>query len=300
MKREISMLFAGALSVLTPSCLPDDCGTVMESDLRAPAVPLVTIDPYTSAWSTTDCLYDSSVKHWTGKDFPLLGVIRVDDTDYRFMGEQTPLFDRTARQLSVDVQATQTHYTFDCGPVQLKLTFTAPLLTDDLKRFSRPVNYLTYSVSSTDERMHEVQFRFEVSDRWALNTPDQPSVSEVSEQGGLIFLKTGSTAQDILAKKGDDLRIDWGYFYLAAERENTEYGKLILIRKLGMTKRASGKIMLGYDDLYSIQYFGENLRPYWNADGKSSIVEQFQAAHRDYKKLNQACSDFDLQLRKDA
>ena len=37
---------------------------------------LVTIDPYTSAWSTTDNLYDSPVKHWTGKDFSLLGVAK--------------------------------------------------------------------------------------------------------------------------------------------------------------------------------------------------------------------------------
>ena len=30
---------------------------------RAPAYPLITIDPYTSAWSTSDQLLDSPVKH---------------------------------------------------------------------------------------------------------------------------------------------------------------------------------------------------------------------------------------------
>ncbi len=61
---------------------------VIKNDLRAPAWPLVTIDPYTSAWSMSDKLYDGSVKHWTGKDFPLIGAVRVDRTVYRFMGTE--------------------------------------------------------------------------------------------------------------------------------------------------------------------------------------------------------------------
>ena len=48
---------------------------VVKNDLRAPAYPLVTIDPYASAWSMSDNLYDSPVRHWTGKDFPLIGVV---------------------------------------------------------------------------------------------------------------------------------------------------------------------------------------------------------------------------------
>ena len=47
--------------VLGASCLLSACTEAEKpkSDLRAPAYPLVTIDPYTSAWSTTDNLYDS-------------------------------------------------------------------------------------------------------------------------------------------------------------------------------------------------------------------------------------------------
>ena len=46
--------------------------------LRAPAYPLVSIDPNTSAWSASDQLFDSPVQHWTGKEFPLIGVLKVD------------------------------------------------------------------------------------------------------------------------------------------------------------------------------------------------------------------------------
>jgi hypothetical protein len=64
--------------------------------LRAPAFPLITIDPYTSGWSFTDKLYDESVKHWTGKDFPLFGVIKVDGEAFRFMGKETPALEPVA------------------------------------------------------------------------------------------------------------------------------------------------------------------------------------------------------------
>ena len=56
--------------------------------LRAPAYPLVTIDPYTSAWSMYDHLYDGPVKHWTGAEFPLIGALKVDGTVYRFLGKE--------------------------------------------------------------------------------------------------------------------------------------------------------------------------------------------------------------------
>ena len=36
----------------------------------------------------SDNLYDSPVRHWTGKDFPLIGVVKVDGVSYRFMGTE--------------------------------------------------------------------------------------------------------------------------------------------------------------------------------------------------------------------
>lgn len=477
MKQQLMTLLLGAATTVLSSC-----GTQVEqhekNELRAPAYPLVTIDPYTSAWSTTDNLYDSSVKHWTGKDFPLIGVAKVDGQTYRFMGteelELRPLvktseqgswtakyttekpadgwqnagfndktwkegeaafgtmenehtaktqwgeefiwvrrvadiqedltgknvylefshdddaiiyingikvadtgnsckknervklseevvaslkpgenliagychnrvgnglldfgllveldgyrsFHQTAQQTSADVQAMQTYYTFTCGPVDLKLTFTAPVFMDNLGLMSRPVNYISYEVTSNDGQKHQVDLYFEASPQWALDQPHQESVADSFTDGDLLFLRTGSRNQDILKKKGDDVRIDWGHFYLAAEKENSAsiigdgremrknfaenkleapstngYDKLALVRSLGETQKADGHLLIGYDDIYSIQYFGDNLRPYWNRQGNETIVSQFQKAEKEYQAQMKNCAAFDKKLMEEA
>lgn len=281
---------------------------VIQNTLRAPAYPLVTIDPNTSAWSPSNELYGSSVMHWTEKPFPLVGVATVDGTPYRFMGlapDDFPQYSQTARQLSADVQATQTHYMFECGPVKLAVDFVAPLFLDRLELISRPVNYIAYEVSSSDGKKHDVTLRLLAGPQWALNKPaEQESVSETYEKDGLLFLKTGSKEQNILGTSGDDVRIDWGYFYLCGEKRKTsatiDKGMLSLERKLGKTSATSGKFMIGYDDIYSVEYFGRRLRPYWNTDGDQTIEGQFAAASRDFEKLQAECFDFDKELMVEA
>ena len=59
----------------------------VRNELRAPAYPLITIDPYISAWSAADNLYDAPVTHWTGAEHHLLGVVTVDGVPYRFLGQ---------------------------------------------------------------------------------------------------------------------------------------------------------------------------------------------------------------------
>jgi len=302
-----------------------------KSTLRPPAYPLITIDTYTNGWSFSDKLYDGSVKHWTGKDFPLIGAIKVDNAIYRFMGtDSLKILTNTAVQKSVNVQATQTHYVFTCGNVDLKLTFSAPLFMNQLDLLSRPVNYISYEVTSNDRKAHMVKLYFEASPNWALDQPNQESVSESFEEGNLVFLKTGSKSQQILAKKGDDVRIDWGYFYLVADKANSKYyvglsnqlrkyfvdnrkmnrtaknkgenenGKLALIKVLGSTLNSKGKIMVGYDDIYSVQYFNTNLRPYWNRNNNETIVAQFQKADEEYSRLINKCNQFDEKLMQEA
>lgn len=457
---------------------------------RAPAYPLVTVDPYFNAWSYTDNLYDDQTRHWTGKEFPMLGALRVDGEVYRFMGkEELPLkpvlstvreerwegkytfdkpvgeawkslefndapwrtgnaafgtpnephlstlwetkdiwvrrifnldenlsgktiylhyshddifelyingiqvvetgyswkyniteklsekvkatlrkgkniitahchnrtgggyvdfglyekeenkvsFHRTAEQKSVSLLPTHTVYTFDCGPVELDLIFTTPLLLDDLDLVSRPVSYVTYQVKSKDGAPHDVQVYFEVTPQWAVNDDSQKVGFEKIKKEGKIFLKTGTVEQPVLQKKGDDLRIDWGYFYLTGGEKNNailnfggywdtkeafqknghisgtlpeklspnmarEMTVLAYSRDLGevVSQKKAGFIMLGYDDIYSIQYFQKNLKGYWTHDGTVDILQAFKSAERDYSPVMKRCDDFNRAMMADA
>jgi hypothetical protein len=233
-------------------------------------------------------------------------------------------FENTAVQKSVDVQATQTHYVFECGNVELKLSFLAPLLLDNLNLVSRPVNYISYSVASLDSAEHQTEIYFEAAPNWALNDPSQKGRGEGYEKDNFLFVKTGSVGQKVLNKTGDDVRIDWGYFYLAGEKNNassyatgdistlrgqfSDNGSLsgnvgakdnaviAVAQSLGKTQAASGKILIGYDDVYSITYFGTNLRPYWNKDGSKTIESAFAEANKEFAALKDKCSTFDYDL----
>lgn len=83
MKRQIMLLSACTVALLS-ACSSNKrianevYAPAAKNELRAPATPLVTIDPYTSAWSFADRLNEESVRHWTGRNFPLLGSLRVD------------------------------------------------------------------------------------------------------------------------------------------------------------------------------------------------------------------------------
>lgn len=83
----------------------------------------------------------------------------------------TERFPRTAVQKSVDYLPTQTVYEFACGPVDLTLTFTSPFLPDNLELASRPVNYITYDVKSSDGKSHRLSLTLEASPLWAVDHP---------------------------------------------------------------------------------------------------------------------------------
>ncbi|RYY57602.1 MAG: DUF4965 domain-containing protein [Chitinophagaceae bacterium] len=230
----------------------------------------------------------------------------------------------TAVQDDVTVYATQTVYGFTCGPVKLQLKFTSPLLMDDIELLARPVSYITATVSSTDGKTHSAQVLLSTSSDLAVNEPTQEVRTKTQKLGNVNFLSAGTVAQPVLQKKGDDLRIDWGYLYVGTASANKQYiskpgaslfqsavstapvtGKslslntLLDFKNLGATARSSF-IMLGYDELNTIQYFGTNLRPWWNRDGKKTLPAEMVKASAQYDGLLEKCTAFDKKMYADA
>jgi hypothetical protein len=230
---------------------------------------------------------------------------------------------KKAVQNKVTINATQTIYDLVCGKVNVSLTFTSPLLMNDLQMVSRPVSYVTAKVASNDGAAHNVDLFLGASTDIAVNVPSQQVKASAYSSEGLSVLKAGTKDQPVLKKRGDDLRIDWGYMYVAAPAgvRPTQYistasgavtsflqknyasvneGKSLMLNtvlpfgKVAATPKEQ-YIMLGYDDLLSVQYFGENLKALWKESGLS-IEKTMAKASADYKKVMKQCADFNNQL----
>ncbi len=460
---------------------------VNAQELRSPAVPLITVDPYTSVWSFSDKLYGEPTRHWTGRPHRLTGKIRVDGKTMDFMGAPTPsrklvvptghqktydvqytydtpgndwmkpsfqasswkvgqggfgdvnernlrtkwdshdlwvrrevdiqelnfqklllllrhddrvevyingisayncdcftdeyqphelspevkaslkkgknliaihctntgggqhldfgLADElpapsanaVATQKSLTVKATQTVYEFACGAVDMKVTFTSPLLMNNLDILSRPASYLTFDVQSNDSKTHEVQIYFDASSELAVNDLEQSVIGKRSANNQLHILRAGTQSQKMLATKGDNVRIDWGYLYLAVGK-SPETTTVISVSKkaqeafvktgtlpkvddafvprvvgeqptvlaasfsLGKVsqKPVSRHIIVGYDDINSVEFFNKTLKAWWRRNPGASPEKMLQEAENDYARLMKECPAFDEQLYQEA
>jgi hypothetical protein len=236
-----------------------------------------------------------------------------------------------AEQKQVSVLATSSYYTFKCGPVDLNVVFTAPMLIDDLDLLSTPVNYISYQVSSNDTKEHNVQFYLSSSPLMAVNNASQPTVSNTIVHDGVNYLTTGTIDQPILAKKGDGICIDWGYFYLPAINGSVSLGsendiktsflnngklpnsvREIVCRKVsemptlayehdfGNVTEGRSYTMVGYDEIEDIEYMYNRYKGYWAHEGKVSIFDAFNKLNTNYSSIMTRCRDLDKRIYDDA
>ena len=321
--------------VLVPSFLAL-ASTVLfaQQQLRPPAVPLIAHDPYFSVWSFADKLTDAPTVHWTGKQQPMHGLVRIDGKAYRFMGrepEDVPAMEQTGLQ----VTPLHTIYQFEAAGVHLTVTFFTPALPRDLDVLSRPVTYLT--LTATGEGAHTVSALVDVDPVIAVNTADEAvtwgRTSLGSGADGLTVLNVGSRDQRVLNRAGDDLRIDWGYFHLAvpdgagaqmaaasdALRQFAERGSVPAADDMDMPRQprdgaahlavllpfgdvaaqpVQRHVLLAYTEDYEVEYLGRKLRPYWQRNGET-VGDMLVAAEHEYASLEQRGASFDRDLTAD-
>ncbi|WP_155296233.1 glutaminase family protein [Spirosoma rigui] len=272
----------------------------------------------------------------TGKNVLAVHCVSPGGGSFIDVGILNPIVSKamtTATQTGVTVSATQTNYTFTAGPIALTVNFLSPLLLDELEVTARPITYLTVSARSVDGKSHSVQFYLGAAGTLATNSPDQPIMASQGTTSGLRWLNMGTKEQALLAKKGDNIRIDWGYAYLAvpqqsgvqltpgamtdlkntftttgtlpADKQTTgsarDFGVAVSIPAGSVgTSPVQKHLMLAYDDLYSVQYFGQNLRPWWRRDEKTTMPALLQTAESDYTRLKLKSTAFDAKLYADA
>lgn len=299
---------------------------------KAPAYPLVVHDPYFSIWSFTDELNKSNTRHWTGKEQPIIGLLKVDGAAYYFMGTPDSSVKNilTASQKAITMTGTQTDYLFTCGPVNLELNFMSPLIANNLDLLSRPVSFVSVKVKSADKNVHDVSLFIGVSAKLAGNSEGEELNAQKYNGGNLSVLKAGTVSQPVLQAKGDDVRINWGYVYVATQsgkkvsqsinNDAASINEFVANSTLPVNSITTGKdlmlntvwhpgkidqsekqelFLLGYDDLYSIQYFNQNCKAWWKKNF-SSMDDLLQKSLKEYLSIKAGCNAFDKQLYHDA
>ena len=301
----------------------------MQGNFRPPAVPLVTVDPYFSIWMFDEQLTADYPRHWTGQRNALTGLLQVDGTWKRFLGKTELEATRWYRepdameQVSLEVRPTATICRFRCKEVTLDVTFRTPLLLDDLMLLSRPVSYVSYEITSNDGAEHAVTVYFEASAEAAVDRPNQTVTFGKSDYS--IFCGRGEA--DMLTKSGDDMRIDWGWLHLygqgyqqhffdRAARRNYLKGKtaqelsegdkvcvadcwpsLCLTKEMAVAANgaAADFLCIGYDDINSLEYFGEKIAGYWKKDG-AAFADVARQAMAEHSEIMARCDAFDMSL----
>ena len=303
--------------------------------MRPPAVPLIAHDPYFSVWSMTDKLTDSVPSHWTGKPNSLSASVRVDGKLYRVMGRERRQ-SAVLEQTRLEVLPTRTIYEFNGAGVHVGLTFFTPALPDDLDVLSRPLTYLEWSITSADGKDHEAAVYFDAGPDMVVNSTDEAVEAARFQVDGQPALRMGSKDQPVLGRSGDDLRIDWGYLYLAADKplglttaigarqrvrgafeqngalpgsdelpdptpgRRTDITVLAVALDFGKVGAASASryMMIAYDDLYTIELFNRKQRAWWRRKGEDASM-LLTAARRDHDSLLVRSKAFDEGLMAD-
>lgn len=243
----------------------------------------------------------------------------------------------TARQTAVHVSATQTRYEFSCGGVGLTLTFTAPLLPANLDVLSRPADFITFKVHSIDGHGHRVQLYFSAGGNLSVNTVDEDIVWNRVAAKGLSVMRVGTSGQHILGRKGDNVRIDWGYLYLASPqvhgtttamatsdnsiRDFIQHGNLRLKDDTAMPRPAGVNpltlavsmdlgtltgtieqrhVILAYDEIHPIEYFHHKLNAWWKRSPGMTAVKMLEQRENNYSSLIEQCDTFDSRQFKTA
>lgn len=298
--------------------------------LRPPAVPLLTCNPYFSVWSFSDRLTYDATRHWTGAKQELHSLVRVDGTAWRIMGDE-PRDIQAMPQSGLQVLPTRTIYDFEASGVHLTLTFLTPMLPSDLDLVSWPVTYLSWKVRSVDGKAHQVSIEYDNTAQLVVNTEDEPVVWQHEKVGGLSVLRMGTKAQPVLQKSGDDLRIDWGYLYVAAPGAQSPQSVVANVAEVIGTFAGKGllpgadtrmprpphdqmpamavvfdlgevaadplerHLLLAYDQTFAIEYLHKPLRPYWRLK-RTKMSDLLGEAERDYASLVKRCEKFDSDL----
>ena len=280
---------------------------------KLPAYPLFLKDPYFSVWSAGDELAKTETSFWTGKERKTYGIIEVDGKSYCFLGNAKNV--EKLMQTDVTITTFRTIYTFAHKAFNLTVSFFSPLPANHCEILACPVCYLEYNVEPKKE-LKEVKISLSLHQEWCYNDMGNTEMrGDVMAFENMDVAYFGLNRQHVFNKTADKYGADWGYYYLAAQKcyyhpikdfnSITEYDnaskkegvKYITAQNeyTDVKKEVNGKISVAFDDIVSINYYGEMLRGYYFKDGKT-IIDAIKYSVNSYDEICRICADIEKDI----
>ena len=273
--------------------------------MKLPSYPIATIDPHFSIWSKAERINEDDTYLWCGIRKKIEGTLTLDGESFTFLGKNK---NAVIPQTDCIITPYVSDYIFENEKVKLRFRTWTPFLFDDFNLFSLPVSYFETTVTSLDGEKHNVEVTFTCFDELCQGKK-KTIVNKYTEKfAGTTLIKMGLTDQKPLNDSGDTFAADWGYVCLmGGDVKATKQGITVTNTAFG-SKLANFTSILAYDDVYSINYFGEKLKGLWTEgfkgieegmkyclDNKKALFDRIRAQEKmiisDAKKFGKAYTD---------
>ena len=266
-----------------------------------PAIPLITHDPYFSIWDCGTVPTSGDTRHWSGVEKRIRGIISVDGCKMNFLGAGA---NPAIPVKNIEVTPLSTIYTYEAHGVVLEVKFTSPLLLDDFDIMSTPITYVDFDVKFADGKAHSVEVTFLGMETVVYSGEIGPKLRcDTFSDDMLNYAYLGQMNQRPLSSTGDHTTIDWGYLFFAAKEGKIDDSPSTIANSLRYVIKKdepfSATLMIGYDDIASINYFGSILPAYYARNGKTITKALREFAERE-DEIKKRCASFDRQMLKEA
>ena len=274
----------------------------MNKFARLPAIPLITQDPLVSVWMPSDLMTGPVTTHWCGHKKPLKGELTVDGKAEMFLSSAGKV--DCAELLAQEVTPLSTSWTVRHSGVVAKIKFTSPFTPDDLDLASTPITLVSIVLESEDGKEHEVVTDLRFFDSLCHNgsyKDVQPKlVKTVHRDGDVNVGIFGQATQKPLSMSADNVSMDWGYLLLYSESKISFDGRSAILSDCRKVReREEVKLIIAYDDIASINYFGTLCKPYFTRTGQTIAAAAKNALIR-FDDIMEKCDGWDERILQDA
>ena len=237
--------------------------------MKLPSYPVITVDPFFSIWSRSDKLNESDTCLWCGIRKPIKGTVTFDGVTYRFLGAGD---EEKLTQVKTEILPYISEYTFENDKLRLILKTWSPLLLDDFHLLATPVAYFDFEVQNLTGEEKAVSVSIEASEELCYDRKVKETVCYTSNFSGFLYAKMGRTKQNPIYISGDGVSADWGYYLISGGSVSASRHGIKSTHTVNVNKVQRFSTLMAYDDIYSIEYFGEKLKGLWTE--KFSSIEE--------------------------